>query len=100
MPTKERKTKAQRTSNEAAKRLGDMNLRHQIEKRAYEIWLSSRCSQGNDVAHWFQAENEVLAAVKGAQMRPSEPTCTFDSCFTINEANTRGQRNNLMRKEF
>jgi len=54
--------------------LDDTNLRHQIEKRAYEIWLSSRCSQGNDVAHWFQAENEVLAAVKGAQMRLSEPT--------------------------
>jgi len=74
MPTKQRKTKAQTTSNEAAKRLDDTNLRHQIEKRAYEIWLSSGCSQGNDVAHWFQAENEVLAAVKGAQMRLSEPT--------------------------
>ncbi len=61
MPTQQKKTKTQTTSNEAAKPLDDTNLRHQIEKRAYEIWLSSGCSQGNDVAHWFQAENEVLA---------------------------------------
>ena len=61
MPTQPRKTKMQETNNEAGKRLIHPNLRHQIEKRAYEIWLSSGCSQGNDVAHWFQAENEVLA---------------------------------------
>ena len=61
MPTQQKKTKSQTTSNESAKPLDDTNLRHQIEKRAYEIWLSSGCSQGNDVAHWFQAENEVLA---------------------------------------
>jgi len=74
MPTQQKKTKSQTTSNETVKRLDDTNLRHQIEKRAYEIWLSSGCRQGNDVAHWFQAENEVLAAVNGAQMRLSEPT--------------------------
>ena len=61
MPTQQKKTKTQTTSNEAAKPLDDTNLRHQIEKRAYEIWLSSGCSQGKDVAHWFQAENEALA---------------------------------------
>ena len=61
MPAQPRKTKMPETNNETAQRLAAPNLRHQIEKRAYEIWQSSGCSQGNDVAHWFQAENEVLA---------------------------------------
>ena len=61
MPTQPRKTRTQTSSNEAVKPLIDANLRLQIEKRAFEIWLSSGCSQGNDVAHWLQAENEVLA---------------------------------------
>ena len=61
MPTHTKKTKTQTTSNEAVKPLNDSNLRHQIETRAFEIWMSSGCSQGNDVAHWLQAENEVLA---------------------------------------
>ena len=69
MPTQQRTTKSQPTSNEAVKRLNDPNLRPRIEKRAYEVWLSNGCSQGNDVAHWLQAENEVLA---GWQKNPNE----------------------------
>jgi hypothetical protein len=53
------KTSVQPMSNEAAK--DDSNLHNQIETRAFEIWLSSGSSHGNDVAHWFQAEKEVLA---------------------------------------
>jgi hypothetical protein len=41
--------------------LDDSNLRYQIEKRAYEIWLSTGSSHGNDIVHWLQAENEALA---------------------------------------
>ncbi len=70
MPTQQRKIKSQTTSNEAVKRLDDPNLRHQIEKRAYEIWLSSGCSQGNDIADWLQAEKEVLLG--GCQKNPNE----------------------------
>ena len=56
MPTQPRKTKTQKTSNEAVKPLIDTNLRHQIEKRAHEIWLSSGCSHGNDVkATWLKS---------------------------------------------
>lgn len=61
MPAKPSKAKTQRTSTEAVKPLDDPNLHDQIEKRAYEIWLSSGSSNGHDVAHWLQAENEVLA---------------------------------------
>ena len=39
----------------------DPNLGYQIEKRAHEIWLSSGCSHGDEVADWPQTENKVLA---------------------------------------
>ena len=65
MPTQPNRTRTQKTSKEAVKPLDDPNLHYQIEKRAHEIWLSSGCSHGNDVAHWLQAENELLA---GRQM--------------------------------
>ena len=74
MPTQQRKTKTQTTNNEAVKRVIHPDLRHQIEKRAYEIWLSSGCSQGNDVAHGFKQKMKCWRTVKGAQMRLSEPT--------------------------
>lgn len=61
MPTPPRKTSTQKTGDETVKPLDEQNLRHQIEQRAYAIWLSSGCSQGNDVAHWLRAEKEVLA---------------------------------------
>jgi hypothetical protein len=58
-PTK--KTQAQKTSDKAVKPLLNPELRYQIEKRAYEIWLSNGCSHGDDIANWLQAENEVLS---------------------------------------
>jgi hypothetical protein len=69
MPAQSRKSKMQKTDNEAVKPLAETNLRHQIEKRVYEIWLSSGCEQGNDVSNWLQAENEVLAHL---QKSPNE----------------------------
>ncbi len=45
---------------EAVKPAFDGELRDQIERRAHEIWLSSGCSHGNDIAHWLRAESEVL----------------------------------------
>jgi hypothetical protein len=69
MPTQTKKSKTQNTGNEAVKPLLDANLRHQIEMRAHEIWLSSGCSHGDDVAHWLQAEKELLAE---RQKNPSQ----------------------------
>jgi hypothetical protein len=66
MPKHTNKTKTHRTNNEDAKLLNDSNVHHQIETRAFEIWLSSGRSHGNDVAHWLHAENEILAGRQNA----------------------------------
>ena len=60
MNTQTKKTKPKETSMETVKPSFDTELRGQIERRAHEIWLSSGCSHGNDIAHWLRAENEVL----------------------------------------
>jgi hypothetical protein len=61
MTTQTKKANSQKTTNKAATQLPDPNLRYQIEKRAHEIWLLSGCSHGEDVAHWLQAENEMMS---------------------------------------
>ena len=61
MPTQTKKPKTQTTNNGAINPSIHTNLRHEIEKRAYEFWLSAGSGHGDDVAHWLQAENEVLA---------------------------------------
>jgi hypothetical protein len=35
-------------------------LREQIERRAYEIWLADGSRHGDDLSHWFRAEIEAL----------------------------------------
>jgi hypothetical protein len=78
MPTLTKKTRMETTSCEAVNPSLDMNVRDQIEKRAHEIWLSSGRSHGNDVAHWLQAEIEVVGrAPKRTQIRPSGPQRTL-----------------------
>jgi hypothetical protein len=75
MPTHPNKTKTHTTSNEDVKPLNDSNLHHQIETRAFETWLSSGRSQGNDVAHWLQSrkrerfEKRCESGVKVPQFR-------------------------------
>jgi hypothetical protein len=55
--------KGQQDDHERTRHQGDsLSLHHQIEVRAHEIWLSTGAGHGNDVAHWIQAESEVLAA--------------------------------------
>ncbi len=61
MPTHAKKTETQKTSHKGAKAPLEPDLHYEIEKRAYEIWLSSGLSHGADVDHWLQAETEVLA---------------------------------------
>ena len=58
------KTKQHKTNRETSKSSPDPDLHDQIEKRAYEIWLADGNRHGNDISHWFQAETEVLAALR------------------------------------
>jgi hypothetical protein len=34
-------------------------LQHQIQHRAYEIWLNEGCPAGRDRIHWLRAEAEL-----------------------------------------
>jgi len=61
MPTHAKKTETQKTSHKGTKASLDPDLHYQIERRAYEIWLSSGLSHSADVDRWLQAETEVLA---------------------------------------
>lgn len=40
----------------------DQQLSHRIRERAYEIWASSGCPEGEADMHWLTAEREVLTA--------------------------------------
>jgi Protein of unknown function (DUF2934) len=60
MATPTKKNQEQKTNDKAVKPLLNPELHYQIEKRAYQIWLSNGCSHGGDVANWLQAENEML----------------------------------------
>lgn len=43
--------------------LSEENLRRQIEVRAYEIYLSRGCADGNSQQDWLQAEDEIIAGI-------------------------------------
>ena len=49
-----------RKNNRPADPRPDVVSRHQIELRAYHIWLSSGGGHGNDLQHWLQAEMEIV----------------------------------------
>jgi len=38
---------------------GSPDLRSEIEKRAYEIWLNEGGGHGSDLDHWLEAEREL-----------------------------------------
>ena len=42
-------------------------LEQRIRIRAYEIWHSQGCAEGNADEHWLAAEREVLASAMTAQ---------------------------------
>jgi hypothetical protein len=44
-------------------------LRPEIEKRAYEIWLNEGGGHGRDTEHWYRAENELA----GSSAKSSSP---------------------------
>jgi len=63
MASQIKKSNGQKNDHERIQQSIDpSSLHHQIEIRAHEIWLSSGAGHGNDVAHWIQAESDVLAS--------------------------------------
>lgn len=42
-------------------------LEQRIRMRAYEIWHSQGCAEGNADEHWLAAEREVLSSAMSAQ---------------------------------
>jgi DUF2934 family protein len=47
------------------------DLRIEIEKRAYEIWLNEGGGHGGDVDHWLQAERELATLSSGKRRETS-----------------------------
>jgi len=63
------KTKPHRIGTGTAKSSPESNLREQIEKRAYEIWMVGGGRHGEDITHWLQAESEVREEQRQARRR-------------------------------
>jgi hypothetical protein len=51
-------------SKPSAANAGERQVLEHIRKRAYELWEASGCQEGNDMANWIQAEQEVRAGLK------------------------------------
>ncbi len=47
------------------------DLRAEVEKRAYEIWLNEGGGHGCDLDHWLRAERELTGAPLGPQKQSS-----------------------------
>jgi len=63
-----------RKTNGAAASNPSVELRAQIEVRAYELWEAEGGRIGNDLNHWLQAERELLepARFRRDQQRNSQ----------------------------
>ncbi len=69
----------------------EVNLREQIEKRAYHLWLSGGGGHGEHLRHWLQAEGEVVKAIdqeqqERASARKTRPTGKPRSAAFSNDA--------------
>ena len=51
--------------------LESSDLRVEIAKRAYEIWLNEGGGHGSDLNHWLQAERELAGPVPDTQKEAS-----------------------------
>jgi hypothetical protein len=70
-----------------------VELREQIEKRAYHLWLSGGGGHGDHLRHWLQAEGEVLKSIKQEKLqrevtRKTRPTAKPRSAAFSNDAIT------------
>ncbi len=53
------KNGTRKKANSIPASLESPDLRAEIEKRAYEIWLNEGGNHGSDLDHWLQAERQV-----------------------------------------
>jgi hypothetical protein len=51
----------------------DQSLENRIRQRAYEIWTTHGCVDGQADQHWLAAEREILAAATAALVRDRPP---------------------------
>ena len=53
------KDETRKKPNNSTTSLGSPDLRAEIARRAYEIWLNDGSAHGSDLDHWLQAEREL-----------------------------------------
>jgi len=46
-------------------------LNHEIQKRAYEIFLKNGSQAGNDLENWLQAEKEICGKLEAPKKKKS-----------------------------
>jgi Protein of unknown function (DUF2934) len=61
------KTKPNKINNGTVNSSPDSHLHLEIERRAHNLWVAAGGCHGDDVSHWLQAENEVLAERRQAR---------------------------------
>ena len=44
--------------------LQNESQQNRIAERAYELFLQEGCEHGNDLGHWFRAEQEIIEDVE------------------------------------
>jgi hypothetical protein len=66
----------QTTSTKAGE---DQDPRALIARRAYEKWQARGCPEGDDARDWFEAEQELLAAVRPQPKATATTTATSAS---------------------
>jgi hypothetical protein len=65
------KNGTRKKTNSVPKSPESLDLRAEIEKRAYEIWLNEGGSHGSDLDHWLQAERELTGVPLSAERETS-----------------------------
>jgi len=65
------KNGTRKKANSVPKSPESLDLRAEIEKRAYEIWLNEGGSHGSDLDHWLQAERELTEMPPSAERETS-----------------------------
>ena len=65
------KNETRKKPNNATASPESPDLRAEIAKRAYEIWLKEGAGQGCDLDHWLRAERELAGLPLGGPSKPS-----------------------------
>jgi hypothetical protein len=56
------KNRTQKKKSNARASTESPDLRAEVEKRAYQIWLSEGSGHGSDLNHWLRAERELAGS--------------------------------------